>query len=217
MEHIDMHSNLNFSAPAAVLAFLGAFGALALGSIAALVALFLKKPHAARFLGLGLGAGSAFYALLLLGFSLGSHEATLGRGEEKYFCEIDCHLAYSVTDVQRMPQADQTRYTVTLRTRFDETTISPTRPRDMPLTPNPRQVSLADGQGRAYPARSIRATPLLTPLKPGEAYSTALEFLVPTSASGLRLLVTADGFPEHLLIGSELSPLHKKTWLQIAN
>ena len=36
------------------------------------------------------------YVVLLLGASLASLELVLDLGEPKYFCEIDCHIAYSV-------------------------------------------------------------------------------------------------------------------------
>jgi hypothetical protein len=40
------------------------------------------------------------YALVLIGVSLTSHEKTLAPGENKYFCEIDCHIAYSVVNFE---------------------------------------------------------------------------------------------------------------------
>lgn len=47
-----------------------------------------------------LGAG---FVLLSAGpaFSLSGAEKVLARGEEKYFREPDCHLAYSVVGVRR--------------------------------------------------------------------------------------------------------------------
>jgi hypothetical protein len=60
----------------------------------------LKK----KWVGLGAGAfGIALfcaYVLVLLGVSLTSHEKLLTPGERKYFCEIDCHIAYSVVSVE---------------------------------------------------------------------------------------------------------------------
>ena len=105
---------------------------------------------------------------------------------------------------------------ITLRTRFDETTTSPTRPKDAPLTPSPREVSLIDDNGVQYSPAATEGTPLLTPLKPADAYITRLEFTVPKNASGLKLLInTAPGWPDQIVIGDENSWLHKKTYFSL--
>jgi hypothetical protein len=41
------------------------------------------------------------YSAVLLGASLGGHDWTLSPGREKYFCELDCHLAYSIAGVEK--------------------------------------------------------------------------------------------------------------------
>jgi hypothetical protein len=217
-------SNMNFPAPLAVLGFLAAAAGLFAALTGALIAWFARKPKFARLLLLAAGAGAAAYFGLLLGFSFGSHTTTLARGQEKYFCEIDCHLAYSVIDVKADSQPAVTRYLVTLRTRFDETTTSPTRPKDAPLTPSPRQVRLLDANGREYAPGAVQGTPLLTPLKPADSYTTQLEFDIPKDkgvnkekeAGSLRLLInTTPALPDHLVIGDENSLLHKKTFFAL--
>jgi hypothetical protein len=107
---------------------------------------------------------------------------------------------------------------VTLRTRFDETTTSPTRSKDVPLTPSPRVVRLLDGNGREYAPQAVQGTPLLTPLKPADSYTTQLEFDVPNEEhpGSLRLFLnTAPALPDHLVIGDENSLLHKKTFFAL--
>ena len=42
------------------------------------------------------------YGVLLLAFLGLQPRAHSGPGQEKYFCELDCHIAYSVQNVQRM-------------------------------------------------------------------------------------------------------------------
>jgi hypothetical protein len=179
----------------------------------------------------------AGYGIVLLTTSATSHEWSLAPGEEKYFCEIDCHLAYSVAGVEQTKTigADQevgagTFYVVNVRTRFDEHTISPHRG-DGPLTPSPREVVLVDNQGHEYPisteAQSAledslgsRWTPMTQPLRPGESYSTPLIFDVPTGAEGLKLLITSPTEPSwigRVLIGDEGSILHKKVYLRLAS
>jgi hypothetical protein len=177
------------------------------------------------------------YATALVGASAASHEWALSPGEEKYFCEIDCHLAYSVVKVEKVQTigagstqktANGTFLVVSLRTRFDERTISPNRG-DSPLTPSRRMVTLVDSQGRAYTVspqaqQSLdaslagRYTSLTAPLRPGESYVTQLVFDLPQAVSGLKLLVASPTEPEwlgHILIGDESSVLHKKVYLRL--
>ena len=205
-------SNMNFPAPLAVVGFLAAIGILFLALSAVLIFWFARKPKFARIAAISIGAVSVVYFSLLFGFSAGSHETALARGQEKYFCEIDCHLAYSIVDVN----AGASRYVVTLRTRFDETTTSPSRPKDAPLAPSPREVRLIDSAGRQYAPAAIEGTPLSTPLKPADSYTTKLEFNLPPEATGLRLLInTVPAWPDKLVIGDENSLLHKKTYLAL--
>jgi hypothetical protein len=98
------------------------------------------------------------YGGTVLAASFTSPEMTLPPGQEKYFCEVDCHLAYSVTDVTMSKTigegasavtAPGTFYVVTIRTRFDKKTISSHRG-DSPLQPPARSITLVDAQGRRY-------------------------------------------------------------------
>ncbi len=206
-------SNMNFPAPLAVLGFLAACGGAFLAVASVLIFWLARKPKFARIATIAIGAGAVVYFALLFGFSVDSHATTLARGHEKYFCEIDCHLAYSVVDVKM--QSDG-RYIVTLRTRFDETTTSPSRPKDVPLAPSPRAVHLIDSSGHDYTPVSTQGTPLTTPLKPADSYTTQLEFNLPKDATGLTLLVnTVPGWPDHVVIGDENSWLHKKTYFAL--
>ena len=206
-------SNMNFPAPLAVVGFLAAIGILFLAIAAILIFWFARKPKFARLAALAVGTVAAVYFALLFGFSANSRETALARGQEKYFCEIDCHLAYSVADVNAQPDG---RYLVTLRTRFDQTTTSPNRPKDTPLAPSPREVRLIDANGREYAPAATQGTPLTTPLKPADSYTTRLEFHLPKEVKGLRLLInTVPAWPDKLVIGDENSLLHKKTYLSL--
>jgi|GEM_PF-299950 len=206
-------SNMNFPAPLAILGFLAAGAVLFLALASILIFWFARKPKFARTSAIAIGVVAVIYFALLLGFSAGSHATTLARGQEKYFCEIDCHLAYSVVDAQTQPDG---HYVVTLRTRFDETTTSPERPKSAPLTPSPREVRLIDSAGRQYAPVSTEGTPLNMSLKPAESYTTKLEFTLPPNATGLRLLInTIPQWPDKLVIGDENSWLHKKTYLAL--
>jgi len=213
---VTMASNMNFPAPLAVVGFLAACGGLFVSVAAMLIFWFARKPKFARQAATALGAGAVIYFGLLLGFSVGSRSNTLARGQEKYFCEIDCHLAYSIVDVKTQAEGSSTDFFVTLRTRFDETTTSPSRPKDAALTPSPREVRLIDSSGREYAMVSSSGTSLMTPLKPAESYTTQLEFRVPKEAGRLRLLLsTTPAWPDHVVIGDENSWLHKKTYFAL--
>lgn len=213
---VAMASNMNFPAPLAVIGFLAAWVGLVL-AIAALIIFWLaRKRRFARYAAVTIGVGFAIYFGLLLGFSLASRANILSRGQEKHFCEIDCHLAYSVVDVRTHHDAVSNDYVVTLRTRFDETTTSPHRPKNAPLTPSPREARLIDSAGREYAPVSTGGTPLMTPLRPAELYTTQLEFSVPKDAVGLQLLLnTTPAWPDRLVIGDENSWGHKKTYFAL--
>jgi hypothetical protein len=215
MYHPPVFRNMNFPAPAAVVGFLGAIADLVLSALTAATFLFLGKARWARRVGVLVGAGAIFYFVLLFGMSLASQETTVAPGQEKYFCEIDCHLAYSVLGSREKFQNGQRQLHVALRTRFDETTISPQRPKDASLTPNSRQVLLIDREGRAFAPVGTAGTSLEHNLIPGEFYETDLIFQLPAGTEKLRLLITGDGWEEHFLIGDENSFGHKKTYLAV--
>jgi hypothetical protein len=236
------------------LTFLGTFAVLAASLVSILILKLLGEQRLSRwggavsgwlFGGRGLARKLTIaatllimaYGMLLLGASAASREWALSPGEEKYFCEIDCHLAYSVAGVRKVQtvgsdsnqkSAKGTLFIVSLRTRFDEHTISSHRG-DSPLTPSPREVTLIDSQGHEYSVSQdaqrtldtlpgARQTPLTTPLRPGESYITSLVFEIPSGVSGLKLLVaspTNPGWIGRVLIGDESSVLHKKVYLRL--
>jgi hypothetical protein len=215
MWHSTIASNMNFPAPVAVLGFLAAIAGLVLSALAALTFLFVGKAKWTRRLGALIGAGALVYFGLLFTMAFASREETLAPGQEKYFCEIDCHLTYSVLRGREEFQDGHRQVHIVLRTRFDEATISSHRPKDATLSPNEREIVLLDSQGRNFVPVTFAGVPLTRSLIPGESYETELTFRVPPDASRLRLLVTSLGWEEHLLIGDEKSPGHKKTYLAV--
>ncbi|PYS93515.1 MAG: hypothetical protein DMF64_04755 [Acidobacteria bacterium] len=228
-----MDTNVNLAAPVGVLGLLGT-GLLLLG--AALVILFLLlrgRRAAAGNIFVGAVGLIVAYLFVLLIFSLASAEKVLARGAEKHFCEVDCHLAYSISDVRQTKTlgspahevaAQGMFYVITVKTRFDEQTIAPWRGNG-PLTPNSRVVRVYDAQGRAYDpstagTRALELTegtgmPFTTPLRPGESYTTELVFDLPTDIREPRLLIHEGDPVTHLIIGHENSLLHKRTSFQL--
>lgn len=214
-----MNSNVNLEAAVGVLGFLGTGFCLFVASLLAVYSFARGKRERAANVLLASFGGVALYLVLLLAFSLASREKQLARGEEKYFCEIDCHLAYSVLNVRRTKtlglapdaiSAEGIFYVVTVRTRFDETTITPRRG-NFPLTPNSRVARVFDEEGRGYELARTSGTPLTTPLRPGESYTTELIFDLPADARNPRLLINETNFVTHFIVGHENSPLHEKT------
>ena len=209
-------SNINLPAPLAIIGFLAACIGLFAAVAAILIFWFARKPRLARFAAFTIGVGTFFYFGLLLGFSASSQDTVLSRGQEKYFCEIDCHLAYSVVDVKREEVGPAVNYVITLRTRFDEKTTSPNRPKGAPLTPSPRELRLIDNLGHEYRAVSTARTSLITPLTPASSYTTEVEFKVDRNARALRLLLeTVPAWPDNFVIGDENSFGHKKTYFAL--
>ena len=57
------------------------------------------------------------YFTVLLAFSLLSRETILSPGEEKYFCEIDCHLARGLPWTSRCGRGRRTKRSLSLMCR----------------------------------------------------------------------------------------------------
>jgi Domain of unknown function (DUF4352) len=220
-------------APVVVLLFLGA---VFVAAVSLLVLLYGAARRSRLYARIGGGAAVmvvAGYVLLLCGVSLASSEKVLPAGGWKYFCEIDCHIGYSVSGIETTdalgPEMRQTSrrgqfVVVRLKVWFDEHTISPNRG-DGPLTPNPRRVVLVDANGRAYAqspegeAELVRVKgetgSLRQPLRPGQSFRKDLVFDVPKDAAGLRLLITEDDPETVLIIGHENSLWHRKIYLSL--
>jgi hypothetical protein len=200
--------------PFTVLAFLGGVLAAVVLAVAYVLARITgRQPLAKAALVVGaFGAGA--YVLVFGIASVSSRDRVLAPGEEKHICEIDCHLAYSVGGVKTEPvPSGGTRYTVSVKVRFDEETISSRRPKDALLSPNSRYVALVDAAGNAYTGSTEG---LKRRLIPGESYTTDIVFDVPAGATGERLVLRNDDFETHFLIGHENTIGHGKVTFALA-
>jgi hypothetical protein len=228
-----MYTNVNLAAP------IGALLLLATGLLLFVVALVLgfsilrKHFLLTRFAVIALGAIAGLYLGVMLLFSFTSREKVLARGEEKHFCELDCHLAYSITDVRETKTLGDASHQlaaagifriITVKTRFDEKTTGPTRGNGE-LYPNSRELTVVDGSGRTYPSspsgeRALESsqaagTPITSPLRPGESYTTTFVFDLPPDIPNPTLLIHEGEVETRFIIGHENSPLHRKTRFQI--
>ena len=213
-----------------MLVFLGA----GFGTISGLLVFFygtLRGEKKASKMGTSLTVACAGgYGLLLLGVGLVSPNKVLPIGSWKYFCEVDCHVAYSIASVQTAPavgtkanvnQPYGEYVVVRLKTYFDEKTIAKFRG-DAPLTPNPRHVVILDDKERRFLPAQLKpstlndvSTPLTRALRPGESYTTSFVFDVPKDARNLRLLIADDDPMSKLIIDHEDSPFHGKIYLSL--
>lgn len=228
-----MNTNVNLSAPIGALAFLGTGFIFAVAALVLIQSLIVRKTRRARIVLLGILGVAGVYLAAIMAFSFASHEKVLARGDEKHFCELDCHLAYSVANVRQAKtlgspsnqSTAQGAYTiVTIKTRFDETTIGPSRGNGM-LYPNSRAVTVFDAYGnryvpsaegqRALDASQSSGTPFTTPLRPGESYTTDVAFDLPADMKTATVLVNEGDWLTHFIIGHENSPIHSKTKFQL--
>jgi hypothetical protein len=193
-----------------------------LGAVAALALLLLSSAAAAAFrrwilAKLAAGAailGASLYAAGLLALSLHSEDTTLALGDRKYFCEVDCHLAYSVENVRVAPADSGNRWLVTLRVWFDPNTISAFRG-DAPLGPNPRIAWVLDELGTRHEIPACALAPVEIPLRPGESVETCLRIRLPAAVRRPRLFVGDAPGLERLVPGHENSPGHAKIYFAL--
>ena len=228
-----MNTNVNLAAPIGAMALLGTGFLFFVAALVLIQSLIVRRFGRAKFVVLVMLLIAAAYLAAILIFSLASHERLLARGEEKHFCEIDCHLAYSIANTRQsktlgnLPNqstAQGTYTVVTIKTRFDESTISPSRGNAL-LYPNSRSLMLVDDRGnKYYPSTEGQSaletpqssgTPLSTPLRPGESYTTEVAFDLPADVKASTLLINEGESLTRFVIGHENSPLHKKTGFQL--
>lgn len=216
---------------AVILGTLGLLGTVVLLALLLLVAVggaIRGNVPLVKRAGAGVGILIGVYAAVWLGAGLLSGDTVKGEAEEKYFCEIDCHLAYRVMAIRpvvQVPGAAGRVWAVDLRTRFDETTISPRRGKEAPLWPSPRRVELRDARGEAFHPMAgidgwckdhgVHSVPLSHELRPGDSYTTTLLFDLPGRTVPAQLLVEEADWIDALIIGSEESPWHGKVLLPI--
>jgi hypothetical protein len=212
------------------LLFLGSAFVVFVCVLVAIVAAISKATRVAKFAAGGAALMATGYAAVLFTVAVVSSDKTLPAGDWKYFCEADCHIAYTIDSVQQTsslgpearPISAHGRFVVVrLKTWFDQHSIAPFRG-NSPLTPDPRTVKVVDERGRYYfplpQAAAVprsESAPLTEPLRPGESYVSSFVFDIPADSRDTKLLI-ADADPvTRLLIDHENSPLHGKIYLAL--
>jgi len=142
----------------------------------------------------------ALYAVLLLAGPLLLGRRTLLPGQELAFCGFDCHLHLTATHVVR-----NGGLMVTVRARSDA--------RAAPEDPRYVTLSVVDAKGARYAADSMT---LDMPLGPGDSYERAVHFAVPSSATGLRLVGTWQGWPAYAIPGPDNIFVQRRSGIALA-
>lgn len=204
-------TNTNMAAPFSALGFLGGAAGLLVAIVVVAGAVVSGHKTMAKATALVAVVEVVLYGGMLVAYSRQSNDRGLAPGQEKFFCEIDCHIGYTIATVER----EGSSLRVSLRTRFDEHSIAPWRGNG-PLTPSPRIVEVVDADGHRYEAQQRTGPKLTTPLRPGESYTSDFTFHLPPDARDPRLLVLSAGtFPDRVLIGNENSFLHGKVYFRL--
>jgi hypothetical protein len=220
-------------APVVVLAFLASAAFLCVSLLTLVIGLWRKSRMIQQGSVLAVCLLVAVYAGILLCLSFLSHEIVLPMEGRKYFCEIDCHIAYSVQSAVEAANVGGELQQLTskgdfivvgVRSWFDPQTISPGRG-DGPLTPNGRHIALVGDDGRliapsgqqegVLAALRLHSVPLRTELHPGESYVSYFVFELPASVGDPKVLLTSTDEETPILWGHENSWFHKKIYLRL--
>jgi hypothetical protein len=216
-----------------VLLFLGSAFVTFVCLVTALIAALSKASKVAKYAAALAVLVVLGYSSILFGVAVATPNKTIQAGGWKYFCEADCHIAYSIDAVQyaatlgpetKFVQGKGELVVVRLKTWFDENSIAPFRGNG-PLTPDARVVFLVDDDGHRYPPLpdSIpsllhsRSTPLTESLRPGESYTTTFVFEVPSTVHHTRVLIADSDPVSRLLVDHENSPLHGKIYFSLGS
>ena len=187
------------------------FLALLLGAIAALIVAGVAAIRGNRAGSLvvlrRLGLSALAYMGVVAIVSLVSPRRFVAIGDEQ--CSDDWCLA--VTGVQRSRASAGVSYEVTFRVR--------SRARRVTQREHGVVAYLRDGRGQRYdPDPRTAGLPFDVRLEPLQQVSTVRDFVVPTAASEIGLVVAREGgipFPRCCIIGDAGSLLHKSTVVRL--
>ena len=190
--------------------FLLVVGTVGAAVLISFVAALRRKHRTFKISFLSGSVITGLYMALIVGVAAATPDRALRLGEEKYICELDCHLAYSVVGMRREGRLVRVR----LNVRFDKATISERRSLESPLYPGWRWVQLTDAAGKRY--RPVSLGDLSRTLLPGEQYQTELVFDVDPAAQGLILYLADADFTKWLLLGSDNAPFRRPVGFRLS-
>jgi hypothetical protein len=202
-------------------------GGLLVAGVMLGISLFTGKKWLTRFTVSGVMVWFAFYAVMLIGFSVASKEKTLSLNEARAFCGfyLDCHMHAVVTGVRTADKigdmtAAGTFYIVNVRV-FSDARNANIAFRLL----EPRAEAIGEN-GKAYPRDTDAENRLPTggvslaqDIKGRETIEKEIVFDLPTEVSDPRLDI-AEGYGidhamEAVLVDDEDSILHKRSYFDI--
>ena len=207
-----------------VLLMLMTIGGVIAAVILLIISLITKKTWLRNFVFGGVAVWFAFYAVMLLGFSLASKEKDLGLNEPKEFCGfyLDCHMHTAVTDVRKAKTlGDKTAkgefYIVKVKVFSDA--------KQATLGLITVDAHVLDEQKREFQrdteaeARLGEQPPFEKQISPVEKFEKEIVFDLPADVKNPRLDIREgygiDTAIEAVLVGDEDSILHKRNYFKL--
>lgn len=202
-------------------------GGLIAAAFLLIIASVGQKAWLAKFTLGAVAVWFAFYAVMLVGFSLTSTEQVLGQGEAKEYCGfyLDCHMHMVVTGVRTAKQIGDR----TTKGEFQIVNVKVFSDAKNPaidfrlLEPKARIV-LPGGEKLERDLDAEKLLPragisLGSDIRGRETIEKEIVFDVPPSASDAKLLITEgygiDKVIERFLIGDEDSLFHAQTFFKL--
>jgi len=210
-----------------VLLMLMTIGGVFFAIILVAIALVTKRSWLLRFTLSAVAVWFAFYAAMLLGFSLTSSEQVLAAGEAKEYCGfyLDCHMHTAVTGVRTAKtigdrRASGTFYIANIKVFSDaknpQINLHLIEPKARVVLANGDKISCDEAAEASLPSASIRLDQDITN---HQTIEKEIVFDVPATTTNPKLLITEgygiDKTIEHVLVGDEDSLLHAQTFFEL--
>jgi hypothetical protein len=210
-----------------VLLMLMTIGGVVAAVVLTVISLIAKRSWLLKFTIAAVAVWFAFYAVMLVGFSLGSKEETLGLSEPKAYCGfyLDCHMHTMVTNVRTSTTiGDQTAsglfYIVNVKV------FSDARNPGIAMRLITPDAVVIDGNGNRYTRNTVAESSLPSaPIDLGsdihsrDTLEKEIVFDLPRSVQEPRLDIREgygiDHAIEAVLIDDEDSFLHKRTYFKL--
>lgn len=198
-----------------MLAFLGAV-ALLFGALCVLLILTARRRwRGVRRLASGMTVFLAIYAAALLLASLLSHDRLLNLNQRRCFddwCEAVAGVQRATPDGAIATDGDLLIVNLRVSSQARRITQRPSNPHIWIEDAQGQRYEVSPGGQAAWERAHGASRPVDDRIGPGESFTTPLVFAVPPlTASPAFIITEGPGWIDRLIIGSEDSPLHKRT------
>jgi len=210
-----------------VLLMLMTIGGVIFALILGAIALVTKRSWLLKFTLSAVAVWFAFYAAMLLGFSLTCSEQVLAVGEAKEYCGfyLDCHMHTALTGVRTSKtigdrSANGTFYIANIKVFSDaknsQINLHLIEPKARVVLANRDKISRDEAAEASLPSASVRLDQDITNY---QTIEKEIVFDVPATTASPRLLITEgygiDKSIEHVLVGDEDSLFHAQTFFEL--